>query len=99
MERHMPPIAIRGKLHYIENETRLWPCPCEPAYNPPLNVLLAIVSGVPDDVSGATSYLKNLGWAGGTCVEIQGVIATMGTNVGALYIQQVRHCPTAPCNQ
>jgi hypothetical protein len=90
--------VLKGKLHYIQNETRLGPCPCEPAYDPPLNALLAIASGTPDDLSAATSYLQNLGWTEGACVEVQGAFAMIGVNVPAFYLQQITNCPIGPCN-
>jgi hypothetical protein len=99
MEGTVPPIALRGRLSYVGNDTRLQQCPCEPASNPPLNALLAVKSGVPDDLSGASNYLKNLGWTAGSCVEVQGTFATIGGNVRAFYFLQIKNCPTGPCNE
>jgi len=93
------PTSIRGKLCYIANAAHIQQCPCEPASNPPLDVLLAVASGVPDDIDGAANYLKNLGWANGACVAVQGQFGTVGVNVRAFYLKTVKDCPTGPCNQ
>jgi hypothetical protein len=94
----MPPMQIRGILKYIGNESRIKPCACEPVQVPSVNVLLARNGGIPDDISGATSYLKNLGWTSGTCVSVSGTPGTIG-GVDVLYLQQIQTCPNGPCNR
>jgi hypothetical protein len=92
-------VGVRGKLIYVGNESRIRQCACEPVFNPPVDVLLAISSGTPDDITGATNYLKNIGWNSMTCVEVDGIVGTVGANVRVLFLQQIKHCPTGPCNQ
>ena len=90
--------TLRGKLHYVQNETRLQQCACEPGSVPPLDVLLAIKNGMPDDIHGATNHLKNLGWADRTCVEVQGTFGVVGVNVQVFYFSAIVACPIGPCN-
>lgn len=92
----MPAATIRGILKYFDNETRLQQCACEPGQLSPLNVLLARAQGYPDDITGASNYLKNLGWQYGTCVEVQGVASSIG-RVSVFYLQQIHACPNGPC--
>jgi hypothetical protein len=89
---------LRGKLHYIQNQTRLEQCACEPMGQAPLNVLLAVSNGMPDDIDGATNYLRNLGWTDNTCVEIQGTPGLVGVNVNVFYLTKIANCPIGPCN-
>jgi len=95
----MAPLGLRGRLDFAGNGVRLVQCHCEPIATPPLNVLLAVASGVPDDLTGAGSYLSNLGWMNGTCVEIVGNMGVIGGTLSALYLQQICHCPNGPCNR
>ena len=85
------PTVLRGKLRYIAKNSRLQQCPREPAVNPPLNVLLAVIAGIPNDVSGATNRLKNLGWRNGDCIEVQGQFTNNDDQT--FYFQTVKTCP------
>lgn len=90
---------LRGKLHFVQNESLLWQCPCENPSNPPLNVLIALSNANPNPINGATVYIKGLGYAEGACVEITGDFRIIGNNVRAFGMTSIHKCPNpaAPC--
>lgn len=85
---------LRGKLRFISGETRLCQCSKEPANNPPLNELLAKQNGNPDDIRGATNYIKGQGYQEGACVEVGGNSGTIG-GVRVFYLVLIASCPNA----
>jgi hypothetical protein len=93
-------VTLRGKLHYVNNDSRLGPCPCEPP-NPGFWVLLALCAGGPPDTNGATTLLQNANWHEGDCAEVRGTWVTIGVNVKALCLdpnaQFITPCPIGPC--
>jgi hypothetical protein len=90
---------LRGKLHFVQNESLLRQCPCEALSDPPLSVLIVISGGNPNPINGATIYIKGLGYTEGACVEIVGNFGTVGDNVKALVMTSIHNCPnpSAPC--
>jgi hypothetical protein len=90
---------LRGKLRFVGNETRLSQCQCELDGRPPLDELLAIANGNPNDINGATTHVKGLNYDDGMCVEVRGNFRIVGFGVYAFYLTSIHDCPNpnAPC--
>jgi len=99
----MPLIGLVARLQYISGEARLGQCPCEPAYDPPLDIVLAVSSSTMSDRQAATIFLQGLGYAGGACVAVDGTLATIGVDISAFYLdpntQCITPCPNGQCDR
>jgi len=92
-------VLIRGKIRYVAGDTRLAQCPCEPANNPPLWVLLAsCVNGIPDSPA-VTQVLQNANWSDGDCVVVQGAWLASGGQTLCVNtaVKFIAPCPNGPC--
>lgn len=99
----MATIGLLGNLWYIAGESRLQQCPCEPVYNPPLDVVLAVSSPTMSDRQAATIFLQGLGYAGGACVAVDGTPDIIGAGISAFYLDPntpcIKACPNGQCNK
>jgi hypothetical protein len=91
-------VTLRGKLRYVGNDTRLAQCPCEPAANPPLWVLLVSCAGGAPDAASVTQALTNANWNDGDCAAIQGDWLA-GKPFFCVDLQGafITPCPNGPC--